>query len=131
MPWDRARKTERQRELRALRRAADPEGERERMRAQGRAWRAAHPHHYRFAAAANRLRKYALTDTEFEALVDRQEGRCAICQRVPDGPLAIDHDHATGRVRGLLCRMCNLGIGHLRDDPALLRAALSYLESSS
>lgn len=60
-----------------------------------------------------------------------QGGGCAICQK-PDGEgkdrLHLDHDHETGKARGLLCGPCNRGIGMLRDDPALVRKALDYLE---
>lgn len=43
-------------------------------------------------------------------------------------PLVVDHDHTTGAVRGLLCSACNTGIGHLKDDPAVVAAALHYLK---
>lgn len=71
---------------------------------------------------------YGLTGAGYADLLARQGGRCAICQ-VANGKarrLAVDHDHATGRVRGLLCGRCNhelLG----RYDVAALRRALSYL----
>lgn len=41
---------------------------------------------------------------------------------------SIDHCHKTGKVRGLLCKTCNTGIGHLKDDPNILRSAINYLE---
>jgi hypothetical protein len=59
-----------------------------------------------------------------------QEGRCAICRREqPDGrALHVDHCHASGRIRGLLCEACNIGLGLYRDDPAVLRRAAGYIE---
>lgn len=58
-----------------------------------------------------------------------QEGLCAICRQPSDGRrLDIDHDHKTDRVRGLLCRKCNLSIGKFEDDPNMLRRAAEYLE---
>lgn len=60
-----------------------------------------------------------------------QNGRCAICSVHEDDlfskKLALDHDHATGLPRALLCHHCNWGIGHFRDNPELLRAAIAYL----
>lgn len=59
---------------------------------------------------------------------------CTICGKVPKGEfrldvLHLDHDHATGEFRGWLCRSCNLGIGHFKDDPLLLEAAAAYLRN--
>jgi hypothetical protein len=52
---------------------------------------------------------------------------CEICGVKPEGRLSIDHDHATGKFRGLLCHSCNLGIGWLKDNEAVLLAAAEYL----
>lgn len=60
-----------------------------------------------------------------------QAGRCLICDRVPGENLCIDHDHATGRIRGLLCKACNLAIGSLRDSPRLAARASQYLASAA
>lgn len=76
---------------------------------------------------------YGLAPGEYDALLAKQGGACAICRGKPRRlRLAVDHDHTTGRVRGLLCKRCNhdlLGAAH--DDPAILRRALEYLESAA
>jgi len=54
------------------------------------------------------------------------EGVCHICL-ADDKPMHLDHDHLTGDIRGYLCADCNLGLGRFKDDPKLLRAAISYL----
>lgn len=83
------------------------------------------------------LRKYGLTIASLRALELSQEGRCAICRRLPaevpghrENSLHVDHDHSTGQVRGLLCHHCNTALGKLQDSPSLLRAAANYLEAS-
>lgn len=78
------------------------------------------------------LIKYGLSIVGYEELLERQGGACAICGDVcPSGRrLAVDHDHETKRIRGLLCSHHNLGLGHFSDDPVLLRAAADYLEAA-
>jgi hypothetical protein len=73
-------------------------------------------------------RRFGLTVAELVALRERQGDACAICGTT--GPLSIDHNHATGAVRGLLCATCNFMVGHGKDDPELLRKAAAYLEGS-
>jgi Recombination endonuclease VII len=89
-----------------------------------KAYRESHPEVIR----GQRRRAYGLTNADFEALRQTQDGKCGICYR--DLPLAVDHDHATGVVRGLLCSNCNIGIGNLQDDPRLLLSALNYLDQT-
>jgi hypothetical protein len=72
-------------------------------------------------------RKYGLVQHEYETMFVAQRGRCAICELRPDR-LYVDHDHATGRVRGLLCPNCNFAVGELGDDPQRCDAAARYLE---
>lgn len=79
----------------------------------------------------NRFRRYELTPAEYDALVDAQGNRCRICGEPPKNSdrygLVVDHDHATGVIRGLLCNGCNLGLGLFGDDPEKLKRAIAYL----
>lgn len=79
---------------------------------------------------AGRLKStYGLTTEAFDEMAGSQNHRCAICRQPKK--LVVDHCHATGRVRGLLCQQCNIAVGHMQDDPAIMRAAAHYLDSSS
>lgn len=77
------------------------------------------------------LRTYGLTQADWDNLLRSQGNRCAICRAEEPGLRGeswhIDHDHVTGKVRGVLCGRCNLGIGQLQDDPAILFAAARYV----
>lgn len=80
--------------------------------------------------AANRralIRSYGITPEAYDAMLISQDGACAICRTVVDRP-HIDHNHASGVVRGLLCIQCNVGLGQFRDDATLLTAAISYVK---
>jgi len=70
---------------------------------------------------------YGLTLLQHDAVLNFQDGLCAVCKIDP--PVDVDHDHKTNEVRGLLCHKCNVAIGLLRDDPTLMRAAASYVET--
>lgn len=80
-----------------------------------------------------RMRKYGITLEEFDAMYEKQNGRCLICgeKKVKRGQyhsLFVDHNHETGKVRGLLCQRCNFLIGQARDNVKILRSAIKYLE---
>lgn len=75
-----------------------------------------------------RQRKYGLTAQEFDAMVNAQGGLCALGHAPADGALVVDHDHATGKVRRLLCRSCNAALGMFEENLDRLRAAITYLE---
>lgn len=79
---------------------------------------------------ARKLLKYGLTQEAFDNLLESQKGLCLICLRPPKGP-SVDHDHKTGKVRGILCRICNAALGAFRDDPEALERARVYLSNSS
>lgn len=74
----------------------------------------------------SRFKQYGLTEDEFYRMARSQNGLCAICKRRDE--LVIDHDHKTERVRALLCKVCNAGLGMFQDNPALLIAAADYLK---
>jgi len=78
------------------------------------------------------LKKFGLTLGQYDILFESQGGRCAICQRRQSEfkiRLAVDHDHATGRVRGLLCADCNRVLGMMEDSTDRLQNAVDYLEA--
>lgn len=76
--------------------------------------------------------RYRLTVEDYEQMAADQGGVCAICRKAPTKrALAVDHDHITGKVRGLLCSPCNMGLGSFRDEPVLLATAMQYLQTHS
>ena len=74
---------------------------------------------------------YSITAEEYWAVYEAQGGRCYICQRASGKTrrLSVDHDHATGEVRGLLCSRDNVYLGHIRDDVEAARRVADYLEN--
>lgn len=83
-------------------------------------------------------RQYGMTLADYRERFAAQGGLCAICgspeKLTRNGrllPLAVDHDHESGFVRGLLCVDCNVSLGKMHDDPRLLRAAADYIEQAS
>jgi MinD superfamily P-loop ATPase len=77
------------------------------------------------------MQKYGLEYREYTELAAKQNNRCAICgtheSECLRGVLYVDHDHATGKVRGLLCHGCNTILGIWKDDVEILRRAIAYL----
>src|SRR5438132_979207 len=75
---------------------------------------------------------YGLSGSDVQQMVSHQLGVCAICESTliigGKSGMHVDHDHSTGKVRGLLCMSCNRGLGGFRDNPESLRAAIRYLE---
>lgn len=74
----------------------------------------------------NLMNNYGLTVDQWDRMLVRQGGRCAICLE-PTYDLCVDHCHDSGKVRALLCAQCNRGLGMFADEPARLRAAAKYL----
>jgi hypothetical protein len=75
-------------------------------------------------------RRFGISTEKYEELLLKQSGVCAICKKLEelDRSLAVDHDHKTGRIRGLLCTKCNTAIGLLNEDPVVLVNAQKYLQ---
>lgn len=77
------------------------------------------------------MKLYSLTVFEYDLLLANQNGCCAICKKaIESKQLSVDHDHVTGKVRGLLCNNCNLGLGNFKDDEKFLLNAVQYLIQS-
>lgn len=105
-------------------------------RARMRAWIEANPTRWERARRKSHLKKrYGITVDDYNAMLDAQGGGCAICGGAQadgrDFRLHVDHDHETGRVRGILCGSCNRGLGNLGDDPDRCEAAAKYLRRNS
>ncbi len=114
---------------------------RERLRAYHKQWRDKNPDKVKVPyekKRAQRLKKFGLTLDQFNQMYAKQEGLCGICEEpfkyyALGGPdkkeaVCVDHSHTTGKVRGLLCSSCNLGIGHLKESKQFFLNAISYLE---
>jgi hypothetical protein len=124
----------------AARHRANPEPARERTRR----WQRENPERYAAKQAEFRSsgrkkisdrkshlkRKFGITLEQYDAMLAEQGGGCGICRKPPrdDISLHVDHDHETGRIRGLLCFTCNNALGDFDDDASLLRSAIRYVE---
>lgn len=75
-------------------------------------------------------RRFGISVEEYDEMLKNQKGMCLICGKYQCSQghnLAVDHDHRTGKIRGLLCKSCNVGIGNFYDRPDLLLKAANYL----
>jgi hypothetical protein len=70
--------------------------------------------------------RYGLTSADVEAMIQTQGGTCAVC---PGKPEHVDHDHESGKVRGILCFNCNQALGNVRDSSQVLRGLARYLDA--
>lgn len=96
-------------------------------------WRAKNPEK-QMASEIKAL--YGLELEQYKGILEKQAYKCSICSKdhlpsAKKGRLAVDHNHKTGRVRGLLCMACNSGIGHFKDSPEILEKAVAYLKKHS
>lgn len=101
---------------------------RDRANEQSRRWAAAHPEKVREKSLK---RFYGISLEQYNAMLVEQGGVCAGCGGPPtaNGKFYVDHNHQTGRVRGLLCHHCNVSIGYAKDDPSVLDKLAAYLRS--
>lgn len=91
------------------------------------AWRKNNPEKSKESGRKSRLkRQYKITDDEYQSMMKIQKERCAICGTKSEH-LCIDHEHASGKVRGLLCKKCNSGLGFFGDSLENLERAIKYL----
>ena len=77
-----------------------------------------------------KLKRLGLTERDYEDRLTAQGNKCAVCKKDKNHKLAwmLDHNHKTGKFRGILCGHCNSALGHAHDDPMILRALAAYLE---
>lgn len=110
---------------------AEDEEYRERHKQSVREYNAAHPE----VKQRQRIKKYGMTLDEKQSLLEAQNGVCAICGCAGESgrwkKLYIDHDHKTGKVRGMLCERCNFALGHFDDDISRLERAINYLKKAN
>lgn len=134
----------------SARRSKDPAVRRKANREYKRRWRIKYPEKWRAQKKHERqryrkahksgyskkkrqqrlLHTINVSEQEYAEMFVAQGGVCAICPRGPEPNrrLAVDHCHETGRVRGLLCTRCNLGLGYFGDNEDLLMNAIGYLQ---
>lgn len=97
-------------------------------------WRQNNPEKRKTIKRRHDLKKYGITEEQYEDMVLHQLGVCAICekeQKDNSRRLDIDHCHKTGKVRGLLCSKCNTALGLLNEELELFNKAVNYLRKSS
>ena len=100
-------------------------------RAKSKAFRTKYPERVKTSIVNATLKaKYGISLADYNRRLADQGEVCAICKCpcITGHRLSVDHNHETGEIRGLLCVNCNRAVGHMRDNPALLRVAADYLE---
>lgn len=93
-------------------------------------YRQKYPHRLKASHLKHRLKRFGLTPEQYDKLLLAQMGACAVCSRTEKRKLAVDHDHSTGKIRGLLCTRCNNGLGAFNDNTDLLNAAIVYINKN-
>lgn len=95
-------------------------------------WQRENPEkHYRKQRRSDLKRRYGLSESDYDKMLAAQDGRCPICGVIlGEVQVAVDHNHETGQVRGVLCHRCNRTLGLFGDDPGRLRRAAAYLRKA-
>lgn len=75
----------------------------------------------------NIKKRFGITIEDYDKILKKQKGRCAICGKKKRQRLGVDHNHKTGKVRGLLCYNCNAGLGMFKEDKSFLKKAIKYV----
>ena len=78
---------------------------------------------------SSRKRKFKLSAEDYNKMLVDQNNQCDICKKEIGREAAVDHCHSTGKVRGLLCRNCNLGLGGFKDNIETIRKAIKYVKN--
>ena len=89
-------------------------------------WKKANPISTRSKRGKHIKSRYGITLHDYDTMLVAQRGCCALCEQRMDRP-NVDHCHTTGEVRGLLCHLCNRGLGLFKDSPAVLIRAAEYV----
>jgi hypothetical protein len=103
------------------------EANKEKMKGRIAKWKADNPDKVDLAAHKHGLKKIGWTTELYEAVEIAQGRVCAVCKKKTNKRLSGDHNHTTGKPRGLLCNNCNTGLGMFEDNPHLLEEAAAYL----
>lgn len=107
---------------------------RDRLRVQNQLWRAENAERLKQVKREGHLRRnYGISVERYMEIFEEQFGRCGICGGSEAGgpkgaSFGVDHNHDTGKIRGLLCMSCNTALGHFKESKQLLRTAIRYLE---
>lgn len=97
-------------------------------------WRLENPErNYRSVRNATLKIKYGITFDQYVEMFNKQGCQCAVCGEKESkgyGKMAVDHDHITGKIRGILCQPCNTSIGKMQENPVLIRKLAEYIEKN-
>jgi len=107
------------------------DAKKERRKNRSRLWNRLNKNHRR---SQQLIKKYGITLEDYEVMLESQNHTCKICGTDEPrgvGAWKVDHCHTTGKVRGLLCNNCNVGLGNFKDNAAVLASAIKYLNESS
>ena len=99
-------------------------------KAKARKWRKENPDKARMIDRRSILKKYGITPEKYDSILITQNKQCGICKKPASKfkrNLSVDHNHETGKIRGLLCNKCNRGIGNFNDDVEIMNRGAEYL----